>query len=30
MNFNEANTDGHVKLNDEYFLPKTKSDKYGN
>lgn len=30
MNFDGANTDGHVKLDDKDFFPTTKFDKYGN
>ena len=30
MNFDEANTGGHVKLDNKDFFPTTKFDKYGN
>ena len=30
MNFDGANTDGHVKLDDKDLFPTTKFDKYGN
>ena len=30
MNFDGANTDGHVKLDDKDFFPTTKFDKYEN